>query len=187
MGCGKVRHRSPRHGTWENEGTGKPKRRRARFAPYTGLLGARVPQARLRGHCPPAEFRPGAGTCAPPGEYAVSLCMHGLNPEQIHFRIPTPQASNLRLAYTKPKRKSGQAALFCICLQSAQCAQAVRTHATANHIRLHCVFALALAFTFTLTFALGFLFCAEKKPSVLFRCMHEKPQVYLQMRLYKMI
>lgn len=90
-------------------------------------------------------------------------------------------------AYTKPKRKSGQAALFCICLQSAQCAQAVRTHATANHIRLHCVFALALAFTFTLTFALGFLFCAEKKPSVLFRCMHEKPQVYLQMRLCKMI
>lgn len=36
MGCGK------------NEGTGKPKRRWA----YTGLRGARVPQARLRGHCP---------------------------------------------------------------------------------------------------------------------------------------
>ena len=52
MGCGKIRHRSPRHGTWENEGTGKPKRRRARFAPYTGLRGARVPQARMRGHCP---------------------------------------------------------------------------------------------------------------------------------------
>ena len=51
MGCGKVRHRSKRHGTWENEGTGKPKRRRARFAPYTGLRGARVPQARLRGQC----------------------------------------------------------------------------------------------------------------------------------------
>ena len=185
MGCGKIRHRSPRHGTWENEGTGKPKRRRARFAPYTGLRGARVPQARLRGHCPRRVPARGRNARPPPGEYAVSLCMHGLNPEQIHFRIPTPQASNLHLAYTKPKRKSGQAALFCICLQSAQCAQAVRTHATANHIRLHCVF--ALAFTFTLTFALGFLFCAERKPSVLFRCMHEKPQVYLQMRLCKMI
>ena len=150
-------------------------------------FGAHACRGHACGGTAPAEFRPGAGTCAPPGEYAVSLCMHGLNPEQIHFRIPTPQASNLRLAYTKPKRKSGQAALFCICLQSAQCAQAVRTHATANHIRLHCVFALALAFTFTLTFALGFLFCAEKKPSVLFRCMHEKPQVYLQMRLCKMI
>lgn len=174
-------------GRGKNEGTEKPKRRRARFAPYTGLRGRTRAAGTPAGALPPAEFRPGAGTCAPPGEYAVSLCMHGLNPEQIHFRIPTPQASNLRLAYTKPKKKSGQAALFCICLQSAQCAQAVRTHATANHIRLHCVFALALAFTFTLTFALGFLFCAEKKPSVLFRCMHEKPQVYLQMRLYKMI
>lgn len=121
-----------------------------------GSRGAPVPAARLRGLRPPQGSGPGAGTCAPPGEYAVSLCMHGLNPEQIHFRIPTPQASNLHLAYTKPKRKSGQAALFCICLQSAQCAQAVRTHATANHIRLHCVF--ALAFTFTLTFALGFYF-----------------------------
>ena len=150
-------------------------------------FGAHACRRHACGGSAPAEFRPGAGTCAPPGEYAVSLCMHGLNPEQIHFRIPTPQASNLHLAYTKSKRKSGQAALFCICLQSAQCAQAVRTHATANHIRLHCVFAFALAFTFTLTFALGFLFCAEKKPSVLFRCMHEKPQVYLQMRLCKMI
>ena len=150
-------------------------------------FGAQACRRHACGGTAPAEFRPGAGTCALPGEYAVSLCMHGLNPEQIHFRIPTPQASNLRLAYTKPKKKSGQAALFCICLQSAQCAQAVRTHTTANHIRLHCVFALTLAFTFTLTFALGFLFCAEKKPSVLFRCMHEKPQVYLQLRLYKMI
>ena len=52
MGCGKIRHRSKRHGTWENEKTGKPKRRRARFAPYTGLRGACVPQARLRGHRP---------------------------------------------------------------------------------------------------------------------------------------
>lgn len=77
-----------------------------------GSRGAPVPAARLRGLRPPQGSGPGAGTCAPPGEYAVSLCMHGLNPEQIHFRIPTPQASNLRLAYTKPKRKSGQAALF---------------------------------------------------------------------------
>lgn len=177
-------------------GRGKMKEQGSRNGGGRGLrrirgFGAHACRRHACGGTAPAEFRPGAGTCAPPGEYAVSLCMHGLNPEQIHFRIPTPQASNLRLAYTKPKRKSGQAALFCICLQSAQCAQAVRTHATANHIRLHCVFALALAFTFTLTFtltfALGFLFCAEKKPSVLFRCMHEKPQVYLQMRLYKMI
>lgn len=171
-------------------GRGKMKKQGSRNGGGRGLrrirgFGAHACHRHACGGTAPAEFRPGAGTCAPPGEYAVSLCMHGLNPEQIHFRIPTPQVSNL--AYTKPKRKSGQAALFCICLQSAQCAQAVRTHTTANHIRLHCVFALALAFTFTLTFALGFLFCAEKKPSVLFRRMHEKPQVYLQMRLYKMI
>ena len=75
-------------------------------------FGAHACRRHACGGSAPAEFRPGAGTCAPPGEYAVSLCMHGLNPEQIHFRIPTPQASNLRLAYTKPKRKSGQAALF---------------------------------------------------------------------------
>ena len=186
MGCGKVRHRSPRHGTWENEGTGKPKRRRARFAPYTGLQGARVPQARLRGQCP--RRVPARGRNVRPARRIRCVFVHArpksrTNPFS-HSHAPGLESAS---AYTKPKRKSGQAALFCICLQSAQCAQAVRTHATANHIRLHCVFALALAFTFTLTFALGFLFCAEKKPSVLFRCMHEKPQVYLQMRLCKMI
>ena len=184
MGCGKIRHRSKRHGTWENEKTGKPKRRRARFAPYTGLRGARVPQARLRGHCP--RRVPARGRNVRPARRIRCVFVHA-RPKPRTNPFSHSHAPGLESAYTKPKRKSGQAALFCICLQSAQCAQAVRTHATANHIRLHCVFALALAFTFTLTFALGFLFCAEKKPSVLFRRMHEKPQVYLQMRLYKMI
>ena len=184
MGCGKIRHRSKRHGTWENEKTGKPKRRRARFAPYTGLRGARVPQARLRGHCP--RRVPARGRNVRPARRIRCVFVHA-RPKPRTNPFSHSHAPGLESAYTKPKRKSGQAALFCICLQSAQCAQAVRTHATANHIRLHCVFALALAFTFTLTFALGFLFCAEKKPSVLFRCMHEKPQVYLQMRLCKMI
>lgn len=184
MGCGKIRHRSPRHGTWENEKTGKPKRRRARFAPYTGLLGACVPQARLRGHCP--RRVPARGRNVRPARRIRCVFVHA-RPKPRTNPFSHSHAPGLESAYTKPKRKSGQAALFCICLQSAQCAQAVRTHATANHILLHCVFALALAFTFTLTFALGFLFCAEKKPSVLFRCMHEKPQVYLQMRLCKMI
>lgn len=173
-------------------GRGKMKEQGSRNGGGRGLrrirgFGAHACRRRACGGTAPAEFRP-RGRNVRPARRIRCVFVHArpksrTNPFS-HSHAPGLESAS---AYTKPKRKSRQAALFCICLQSAQCAQAVRTHATANHIRLHCVFALALAFTFTLTFALGFLFCAEKKPSVLFRCMHEKPQVYLQMRLCKMI
>ena len=109
MGCGKVRHRSPRHGTWENEGTGKPKRRRARFAPYTGLRGARVPQARLRGHYP--RRVPAPGRNVRPARRIRCVFVHARPKPRIN-PFSHSHAPGLESAYTKPKRKSGQAALF---------------------------------------------------------------------------
>ena len=150
-------------------------------------FGAHACRRHACGGTAPAEFRPGAGTCAPPGEYAVSLCMHGLNPEQIHFRIPTPQASNLHLAYTKPKRKNGQSALFLhMSTECSMCTGRQNTRHRKPYPFALCI-CIGIGIYIYINICIRFLFCAERKPSVLFRCMHEKPQVYLQMRLCKMI
>ena len=130
------------------------------------ILGFRAHACRRHacGGTAPAEFRPQAGTCAPPSEYAASLYLHGPAPTQVHFPHPHTLKPRICIWHIQSlKGKSNWQALFLhMSTGYSMCAGRQNTH----HLKLY-PFAPALAFTL--------FFQAGKKPTLLFRCMHERP------------